>query len=127
MKNITRSINNEKLNNEGGTTDSEITSWKVEKIASELSVSTKTVKRLIEDGAFPSVRIRGCIRVPKRAVINWMESQTRYNYGRVELDSVSTIGDQKCNSSRSEMASTTLPISSTGDRLDALLKLKVNT
>ena len=79
METITTTIDNNKLNNERRTITSEVTSWKVQKIATELSVSVKTVKRLIDDGVLPVVRIRGCIRVPKQAVLDWVEAQTRYN------------------------------------------------
>ena len=79
METITTTKDNNKINNEGRTITSEVTSWKVQKIATELSVSVKTVKRLIDDGVLPVVRIRGCIRVPKQAVLDWLESQTRYN------------------------------------------------
>ena len=70
METITTTIDNNKLNNERRTITSEVTSWKVQKIATELSVSVKTVKRLIDDGVLPVVRIRGCIRVPKQAVLD---------------------------------------------------------
>ena len=79
METITTTIDNNKLNNERGTITSEVTSWKVQKIATELSVSVKTVKRLIDDGELPVVRIRGCIRVPKQAVLDWLKGETRYN------------------------------------------------
>ena len=51
----------------------------MQEIATELSVSVKTVKRLIDDGELPVVRIRGCIRVPKQAVLDWLKGETRYN------------------------------------------------
>ena len=79
MEAITTTIDNNKLNDERGTITSEVTSWKVQKIATELSVSVKTVKRLIDDGELPVVRIRGCIRVPKQAVLDWLKGETRYN------------------------------------------------
>ena len=79
MENITTNIDNKKFNNERGTIDSEVTSWKVRKVAAELSVSVKTVKRLIEDGVLPIVQMRGCIRVPKWAIMAWIQGQTRYN------------------------------------------------
>ena len=79
METITTTIDNNKLNNVRRTITSEVTSWKVQKIATELSVSIKTVKRLIDDGVLPVVRIRGCIRVPKQAVLDWLKGQTRYN------------------------------------------------
>ena len=121
MENITTNINNKKLNNEGGTIDSEVTSWKVRKVADELSVSVKTVKRLIADGVLPVVQIRGCIRVPKWAVMDWIQGQTRYNSTCVEL-LPSLTGESTCNS-LSEKASTTCPTSRQVDaRLDALLK-----
>ena len=79
METITTTIDNNKFNNERRTITSEVTSWKVQKIATELSVSVKTVKRLIDDGVLPVVRIRGCIRVPKQTVLDWLKGETRYN------------------------------------------------
>ena len=97
METITTTIDNNKLNNERGTITSEVTSWKVQKIATELSVSVKTVKRLIDDGVLPVVRIRGCIRVPKQAVLDWIRGQTRYNLEGVETMCAST-GEKPCQS-----------------------------
>ena len=97
METITTTIDNNKLNNERGTITSEVTSWKVQKIATELSVSVKTVKRLIDDGELPVVRIRGCIRVPKQAVLDWIRGQTRYNLEGVETTCAST-GEKPCQS-----------------------------
>ena len=97
METITTTIDNNKLNNERKTITSEVTSWKVQKIATELSVSIKTVKRLIDDGVLPVVRIRGCIRVPKQAVLDWLKGQTRYNSGCVGTTCAST-GEKPCQS-----------------------------
>ena len=71
--------------------------WTVEGTANQLTVSSKTVKRLIEEGELPIVPIRGCIRVPKQAVLDWVESQTRYNLGCVETMCAST-GEKPCQS-----------------------------
>ena len=79
MQTNTTNIDNTTTNNKWRTISSEVTSWKVQKIATELSVSVKTVKRLIDDGELPVVRIRGCIRVPKQAVLDWLKGETRYN------------------------------------------------
>ena len=97
METITTTKDNNKLNNERRTITSEVTSWKVQKIATELSVSIKTVKRLIDDGVLPVVRIRGCIRVPKQAVLDWLKGQTRYNLDAVETTCAST-GEKPCQS-----------------------------
>ena len=122
METITTTIDNNKLNNERETITSEVTSWKVQKIATELSVSVKTVKRLIDDGVLPVVRIRGCIRVPKQAVLDWIRGQTRYNLEGVE-SVLSHTGDSLCDSIN-VTAFTTLPTNQqVENRLDALLKL----
>ena len=71
--------------------------WTVEGTANQLTVSSKTVKRLIEEGELPIVPIRGCIRVPKQAVLDWVESQTRYNSGCVGTTCAST-GEKPCQS-----------------------------
>ena len=125
METITTTIDNNKLNNERGTVTSEVTSWKVQKIAEELAVSIKTVKRLIDDGVLPVVRIRGCIRVPKQAFLDWVRAQTRYNLGCVESVQ-SSKGESICDSIN-VTASTTLPTNQqVENRLGALLKPKAN-
>ena len=53
--------------------------WSINETAKHLAVHIKTVSRLIEKGELPSLRIGRCIRVPKQAVLDWVESQTRYN------------------------------------------------
>ena len=125
METITTTIDNNKLNNVRRTITSEVTSWKVQKIATELSVSVKTVKRLIDDGVLPVVRIRGCIRVPKQAVLDWIRGQTRYNLEGVE-SVLSHTGDSLCDSIN-VTASTTLPTNQqVENRLDALLTPMTN-
>jgi excisionase family DNA binding protein len=78
-------------------TTSETILWTVEGTANQLMVSSKTVKRLIEEGELPIVPIRGCIRVPKQAVLDWVEAQTRYNLGCVGTTCAST-GEKPCQS-----------------------------
>ena len=78
-------------------TTSETILWTVEGTANQLMVSSKTVKRLIEEGELPIVPIRGCIRVPKQAVLDWVEGQTRYNLEGVETMCAST-GEKPCQS-----------------------------
>ena len=53
--------------------------WTTNETAEYLAVHTKTVSRLIHNGELPSLRIGRCIRVPKQAVLDWIEAQTRYN------------------------------------------------
>jgi len=38
--------------------------YRVAEVAAHFSVSLRTVYRLIEEGAIPAVRIKGCVRVP---------------------------------------------------------------
>ena len=101
MQTNTTNIDNTTTNNKWRTISSEVTSWKVQKIADELAVSIKTIKRLIDEGVLPVVRIRGCIRVPKQAVLDWVENQTRYNWGCAGLVVRNPKGERKClNSAR---------------------------
>ncbi|SVE24842.1 uncharacterized protein METZ01_LOCUS477696, partial [marine metagenome] len=53
--------------------------WTISDTAIHLAVHAKTVSRLIDNGKLPSLRIGRCIRVPKQAVLDWVEAQTRYN------------------------------------------------
>ena len=53
--------------------------WTINETAKYLAVHAKTVARLIDKGELPSLRIGRGIRVPKQAVLDWVESQIRYN------------------------------------------------
>ena len=64
--------------------------YTVEQTADLFGVSTKTITRLIQSGHLPYVRIGRCIRVPQRAILDWIESQTRYNLEGVETTCAST-------------------------------------
>ena len=65
--------------------------WTIRDIAERLAVHRKTVSKLITKGELPVVQIGRCKRVPTQAVLDWVESQTRYN-----LDCVgSTVRDPK--------------------------------
>ncbi len=71
--------------------------WTISDTAIHLGVHTKTVSRLIDKGKLPSLRIGRCIRIPKQAVLDWVESQTRYNSGCVGTTCAST-GEKPCQS-----------------------------
>jgi len=89
--------------------------------ALRLSVSEKTVRRLIADGELPVVYIGSSIRIPEALLNRWIEERTRYNDSCVELVPSDT-GEHICNSI-SETASTTRPTSRQRDaKLDALLQ-----
>jgi len=53
--------------------------WSLDETAIHLHVSPRTVHRLIARGVLPIVKIERCIRVPKQAVFDWIQAQTRYN------------------------------------------------
>ena len=55
--------------------------WTIRYIAEQLAVDRKTISRLIAKGELPVVQIGRCKRVPKQAVLDWVEGQTRYNLG----------------------------------------------
>ena len=95
--------------------------WTISHIAEQLAVDRKTISRLIAKGELPVVQIGRCIRVPKQAVLDWVESQTRYNLGCVESVQ-SSKGESTCDSIN-VTAFTKLPTNQqVENRLDALLK-----
>ena len=65
--------------------------WTINYIAEQLAVDRKTISRLIAKEELPVGQIGRCKRVPKQAVLDWVESQTRYNWGCVG----STVRDPK--------------------------------
>ena len=99
--------------------------WTIRDIAERLAVHRKTVSKLIAKGELPVVQIGRCKRVPKQAVLDWVESQTRYNWGCVESVQ-SSKGESICDSINVK-AFITLPTNQeVENRLDALLKPKAN-
>ena len=52
----------------------------VEQVALQLSVSSKTVSRLINNNEFQFIRIGRSIRIPKGELFNYVERNKRYNY-----------------------------------------------
>lgn len=42
-----------------------------------LGISPDTVKRMVTDGQLPHVRLRGSVRIPRRALEEWIEEHTR--------------------------------------------------
>ena len=83
-------------------------------------VSSALIK-IIEKGEIPFVKIGSGIRIEKQSVYHFIEANSQYNGGCVELVS-SLTGENVCNSI-SETASIKCPTSRQVDtRLDALLK-----
>ena len=75
--------------------------WTINETAKYLAVHAKTVARLIDQGELPSLRIGRCIRVPKQAILDWVEAQTRYNSRCAGLVVRNPKGERKClNSAR---------------------------
>ena len=70
--------------------------WTVDEVARQLKCCTRTVRRLIAEGVLPSVKLGRSIRVPKEAVLDWVESQTRYNLGCVGSTVRDPKGERSC-------------------------------
>ena len=47
--------------------------WTMGKVAKQLSVSTKTVSRLVQKGKLPSIRFGRNVRIEKQAVYHFIE------------------------------------------------------
>ena len=92
--------------------------WTINETAEHLAVHVKTVSRLIDKGELPSLRIGRCIRVPKQAVLDWVEAQTRYNSRCAGLAVRHPKGERKClNSAKRKKVSTGVKEVSTGGPL----------
>ena len=107
MKTNRTTINNKEEKDEQRQDMEETILWTVGDAAKYLNVCEGTIRRDINSGELPHLRIRGCIRVPKQAVSDWVESQTRYNWGCVESVQ-SSKGESRCDSLK-VTAFTTLP------------------
>ena len=53
--------------------------WTMEKVARQLSVSTKTVSRLVQKGKLPSIKFGRNVRIEKQAVYHFIEREREYN------------------------------------------------
>ena len=98
--------------------------WTKKEAARQLSVSVKTISRLIADGVIPIIRWRRRVYIEKQSIRHFIAQHRQYNSKCVELVS-SLTGENKCNSI-SERASTKSPSNWEDARLDALLKPVVN-
>ena len=71
--------------------------WSVQEAADYFNVSERTIRREIGAGKLPHLRIGGCVRLPRRAILDWAETETRYNLGCVETMCASK-GEKPCQS-----------------------------
>ena len=53
--------------------------WSRSEVAVQLGISGKKVDELIQQGTLPSMSIGRRVLVPRQAVLDWVEVQTRYN------------------------------------------------
>ncbi len=75
--------------------------WTLSEAARQLAVCSRTVSRLVDNGAFPVVRYGRRKYVSKQAVLDWVEAQTRYNSRCAGLAVRHPKGERKClNSAR---------------------------
>ena len=70
--------------------------WTVSETARQLAVCQRTVSRLIDQGALPIISIGRRKYVSKQVVLDWVESQTRYNLGCVGSTVRDPKGERSC-------------------------------
>ena len=56
--------------------ETDVLLWATSEVARQLQVSPRTVYRLVAEGVLPSVKIGRSIRVPKEAVLDWVQVGT---------------------------------------------------
>ena len=56
--------------------------YTVKQTADLLSVSTKTIQRLIHSGELPCVRVGTCVRLTDKQLHEWVEKNTFYTAGK---------------------------------------------
>lgn len=49
---------------------------RVSEAAKLFGVSPSTVRRMMGDGALPTIRVRGAVRIPRGAVMAWIAART---------------------------------------------------
>ena len=70
--------------------------WTMEQVAKQLSVSTKTISRLIQKGKLPSIRFGRNVRIEKQAVYHFIEREREYNVQCVESAVWNPTGERAC-------------------------------
>ena len=102
---LTRIVDNEDKDVQQQTSETNL--WTVRQVAEKFNVSEQTIRRDIKAEVLPHLRIRGCIRLPKQVVLDWVEAQTRYNWGCAGLAVRHPKGERKClNSAKRRKVST---------------------
>ena len=92
--------------------------WSRSQVAVQLGISDRKVDELIKEGTLPSTSIGRRVLVPRQAVLDWVEAQTRYNLGCVGLAVRHPKGERKClNSAKRRKVSTGVKEVSTGGHL----------
>ena len=94
--------------------------WTKKEVAEKLQVSTKTISRLINQGALPFIQIGSSIRVQNTDVLAFVERQKRYNFGRVETMCASE-GEKPCQSLNVVMEEVKTTTSMSKDHLEKRL------
>ena len=51
-------------------------------VAKALSVATRTVRRLIERGELPKVKVGRCVRVPAEALLAWVDKEVMHAHNK---------------------------------------------
>ena len=89
-------------------------------VALELQISKKTVSRMVQKGAIPSLRIGRNIRIPTDQLKDWIQAQTRYNLGCVGTMCASE-GEKPCQSLNVVMEEVKTTTSMSKDHLEKRL------
>lgn len=94
--------------------------------AEMLDVSERTVSRLITAGELPVIQMGRIKRIEVDQIHEFINRKRMYNKPRVELGSISQMGERVCNFTEKGTAFGMSHSNRKADRLDALLKRKAS-
>ncbi len=69
----------------------------VKQAAHQLSVCPRTVTRMLEKGELPKVKVRGAVRIPAKALAQWVEQSTRLPDNGHRAGPVVRKGESTCH------------------------------
>lgn len=70
--------------------------WSIPQTAESLSVSVRTIHRLVDAGTLPVVRVGRLVRIPAQAVREWIAQQAAVTHNKACVGPDARYGESKC-------------------------------
>ena len=99
--------------------------WTLTEAAEQLSVSTRTLRRMIDKGQLPHTRVGRSIRIPVRETLEVIHVMTKQAFTETAAHATNNTGEMTCRTAaKTHQSGGQVSLTKVAEELDALLGQK---